>query len=99
MTLLFEEATPFGLEIFVSVSIFSIFFDVHPDSIQTKAGPNNFCPQKCRLLSPLAWRCRTRRKRPLVDAPLKADSQVPLPRPAPVDVEGSNLDRIFASNM
>ena len=36
MTLLFEEATPFGLEIFVSVSIFSFFFDVHPDSIPTK---------------------------------------------------------------
>ena len=48
MTLLFEEATPFGLEIFVSVSIFSIFFDVHPDSIQKKAGPNNFCPHKSR---------------------------------------------------
>ena len=46
---------------------------------------------------PLGLEVSDQKKQP--DAPSKADSQVPLPRPAPVDVEGSDLDGIFVSKM
>ena len=97
MTLVFEEATPFGLKIFVTVSIFSNFLMYIQIPSQQKGRTKQLLSSQISSSFPLAWRCRTRRKRP--DAPLKADSQVPLPRPAPVDVEGSDLDGIFVSKM
>ena len=83
--------------------LFLIFRFVHC----TKFHPKNRSPniskhvsghKSCSLLvNNSRWPGRFRLKKTSRCA--EADSQVPLPRPAPVDVEGSNLDGIFAPKM